>query len=427
VTYGYVAGYQGSPISHLMDVLADAQPILEDSACISNSASEATAAATLAASVNYPMRGAVTFKSTVGTNVAVRRAGQPGLGRRHRRRADHRRRGLRRRLQHHAGAQPRLRDEVADLAARPHAQPAGHRQGGDDGFALSEASHTPVMLELRIRSCHVHGSFVTKANVQAAFTLREALENPVRDTSRIVLPPASFQHEQEKISSAGRPPCASSSERGLNEFFDGDAERRRHHHAGRHVQHRAARAERLGLADVFGKLAAAAVRDERGLPAGRRRTAALLRRQEGRAGGRGRPAELHRAGHRHRAAPPPAPAHALHGKDCLPACGEYTAAEVLAGVRRFLQRYALLPPDAGAGAGRRHAVARPGAGPAAGLLHRLPGAPDLHRHEAGREGARRAPRLGRHRLPPVLDPAAVQPGQHHHGLRPGGGRRGLRR
>ena len=37
---------------------------------------------------------------------------------------------------------------------------------------------------------------------------------------------------------------------------------------------------------------------------------------------------------------------ALHGKDCLPACGEYTAAEVLAGVRRFLQRYALLPPDA---------------------------------------------------------------------------------
>jgi indolepyruvate ferredoxin oxidoreductase alpha subunit len=27
---GYVAGYQGSPISHLMDVLADAQPILQE-------------------------------------------------------------------------------------------------------------------------------------------------------------------------------------------------------------------------------------------------------------------------------------------------------------------------------------------------------------------------------------------------------------
>ena len=67
----YVAGYQGSPISHLMDVLADAQDILaENGIRFENSASEATAAAMLAASVHYPLRGAVTFKSTVGTNVA---------------------------------------------------------------------------------------------------------------------------------------------------------------------------------------------------------------------------------------------------------------------------------------------------------------------------------------------------------------------
>src|SRR5690349_24905927 len=67
----YVAGYQGAPISHLMDVLADAQDILSEYGIrFENSASEATAAATLAASVNYPLRGAVTFKSTVGTNVA---------------------------------------------------------------------------------------------------------------------------------------------------------------------------------------------------------------------------------------------------------------------------------------------------------------------------------------------------------------------
>src|SRR6185436_3772910 len=67
----YVAGYQGAPISHLMDVLADASPILESLGVhFENSASQATAAATLAASVNYPLRGAVTFKSTVGTNVA---------------------------------------------------------------------------------------------------------------------------------------------------------------------------------------------------------------------------------------------------------------------------------------------------------------------------------------------------------------------
>src|SRR3712207_5117834 len=67
----YVAGYQGAPISHLMDVLSDANDILEDLGVhFESSASEATAAASLAASVNYPMRGAVTFKSTVGTNVA---------------------------------------------------------------------------------------------------------------------------------------------------------------------------------------------------------------------------------------------------------------------------------------------------------------------------------------------------------------------
>ena len=68
---GYVAGYQGSPISHLMDVLADAQPILQQLGVhFESSASEATAAATLSASVMYPIRGAVTWKSTVGTNVA---------------------------------------------------------------------------------------------------------------------------------------------------------------------------------------------------------------------------------------------------------------------------------------------------------------------------------------------------------------------
>src|SRR6202142_1448839 len=68
----YVAGYQGAPISHLMDVLSDANDILEDLGVhFESSASEATAAATLAASVMYPVRGAVTWKSTAGTNAAA--------------------------------------------------------------------------------------------------------------------------------------------------------------------------------------------------------------------------------------------------------------------------------------------------------------------------------------------------------------------
>src|SRR6202051_4772728 len=66
----YVAGYQGAPISHLMDVLTDANSILEELGVhFEHSASEATAAAMLAASVHYPLRGAATFKATVGLNV----------------------------------------------------------------------------------------------------------------------------------------------------------------------------------------------------------------------------------------------------------------------------------------------------------------------------------------------------------------------
>ena len=144
----YVAGYQGAPISHLMDVLADANDILEDLGVhFESSASEATAAATLAASVNYPLRGAVTFKSTVGTNVAsdalANLASGGVTGGAH----DHRRRGLRRGLLDHAGAQPRLRDEVADLAARSASRTCPAIVNTvEKGFELSEASNTPVML-----------------------------------------------------------------------------------------------------------------------------------------------------------------------------------------------------------------------------------------------------------------------------------------
>ena len=68
---GYVGGYQGAPISHLMDVLSDAQPVLDELGVhFESCANEAAAGAMLAASVHYPIRGAATWKSTVGTNVA---------------------------------------------------------------------------------------------------------------------------------------------------------------------------------------------------------------------------------------------------------------------------------------------------------------------------------------------------------------------
>src|SRR5438093_12778317 len=67
----YVGGYQGAPVSHVMDVLNDARDILDQLGIhVETNANEAGAAAMLGASINYPMRGAVAFKSTVGTNVA---------------------------------------------------------------------------------------------------------------------------------------------------------------------------------------------------------------------------------------------------------------------------------------------------------------------------------------------------------------------
>src|SRR6201990_1695325 len=192
----YVAGYQGAPISHLMDVLADASGILEELGVhFENSASEATAAATLAASVNYPLRGAVTLKSTVGTNVAsdalanLASGGVTGgaliiIG------EDYGEGSSIMQERVHAFA---MKSQMWLLDPRPNL-PSIVR-AVETGFELSEVSNTPVMMMMRIRACHVHGSFIAMNNVRPTFTLKAPMENPVRAASRIVLPPGSFLHE----------------------------------------------------------------------------------------------------------------------------------------------------------------------------------------------------------------------------------------
>src|SRR5690606_25979239 len=53
----YVTGYQGAPVSHLMDVLADAKDLMAELGVhFEPAANEAGAAAMLAASINYPLR-----------------------------------------------------------------------------------------------------------------------------------------------------------------------------------------------------------------------------------------------------------------------------------------------------------------------------------------------------------------------------------
>ena len=69
---GYVGGYQGAPVSHLVDVLVESQDLLDELGVhLETCTNESSAAALLGASINYPIRGCVTWKSIVGTNVAA--------------------------------------------------------------------------------------------------------------------------------------------------------------------------------------------------------------------------------------------------------------------------------------------------------------------------------------------------------------------
>ncbi|MFO1134903.1 MAG: indolepyruvate ferredoxin oxidoreductase subunit alpha [Rhodoblastus sp.] len=196
----YVGGYPGSPISHLIDVLGDAKDVLDELGVVfQSSANEAAAAAMLSASVMYPLRGAVAWKSTVGTNVAsdalanLASGGVTGgamiiVG------EDYGEGSSIMQERTHAFA---MKSQIWLLDPRPDHECIVNMI--EKGFELSEASNTPVMLEVRVRACHMHGAFRTKNNVRPSYTIRDALENPIRDLGRIVLPPAAYEHEREKI------------------------------------------------------------------------------------------------------------------------------------------------------------------------------------------------------------------------------------
>ncbi|MCZ4365929.1 indolepyruvate ferredoxin oxidoreductase subunit alpha [Sulfitobacter dubius] len=217
---GYVGGYQGAPISHLMDVLADAEELMgELGVRFEANASEAAAAAMLAASVHYPIRGAVTFKGPVGVNVAsdalanLSSSGVTGgalviVG------EDYGEGSSIMQERSHGFA---MKSQFWMLDPRPNLPCI--TKAVKDGFELSEASNTPVMLMVRIRSCHVTGSFETRDNQRPPLTVAEAAANPRSDFNRVVLPPMSYLHEKDKIEN--RWPAAEKFIRDnkLNEFF----------------------------------------------------------------------------------------------------------------------------------------------------------------------------------------------------------------
>ena len=333
----YVGGYQGAPVSHMMDVLNDARDILDELGIhVESNANEAGAAAMLGASINYPLRGAVTFKSTVGTNVAadalsnLASAGVRGgalivLG------EDYGEGSSIIQERSHAFA---MKSQMWLLDPRPTLPKIVEMV--EQGFELSEATSTPVMLELRIRACHVQGSFGTKNNRKSAFSKNDLLQEADFDYGRICLPPATYVQEKHKIEVRWPAAVAFIKDKKLNELFSGDLQ-----HVGILCQggmyNAVIRALQLvGLADAFGGTRVPIycmnvtypLIPEEIVDFCRSKQSVLVVEE-------GQPAyiedavlvALRRAG---------AAGVEVHGKDLLPLAGEYTGEVVLEGVARFL-------------------------------------------------------------------------------------------
>jgi indolepyruvate ferredoxin oxidoreductase, alpha subunit len=197
----YVGGYQGAPVSHLLDVMVEAEDLLGDLGVhVETCTNEASAAAMLGASINYPLRGAVTWKSIVGTNVAadaLSNLASPGvLG----------------------GALIILGEDYGEGASVIQERSYAYAMKSsmwlvdprpdlptivtmvEKAFELSEASHAPVMMELRIRACHMTGEFVAKNNRRPAYSSRNRIEGPPRfEYSRLAHPPVIFTQERLKV------------------------------------------------------------------------------------------------------------------------------------------------------------------------------------------------------------------------------------
>src|SRR5678815_3342158 len=335
----YVGGYQGAPVSHVMDVLNDARGILDELGVhVETNANEAGAAAMLGASINYPMRGAVAFKSTVGTNVAsdalsnLASAGVKGgallvLG------EDYGEGASIIQERTHAFA---MKSQMWLLDPRPNLPKIVEMV--EQGFELSEASSTPVMLELRIRACHVQGSFKTRKNQAPQFSKKAFLQNPDFDYGRICLPPATYAQEKQKIDVRWPAAVRFIRERKLNEFFDGEQKELGIICQGGMYNAVIRALQTLGLADVFGAsrvpiycmnvtyplipeeiTAFCNGKDtvlvvEEGQPAFiEEQVLATLRRHD-------------------------VNGVKVHGKDVLPMAGEYTGEVVLTGIARFMNK-----------------------------------------------------------------------------------------
>ena len=379
----YVGGYQGAPVSHLLDVLVDAEDMMADLGVhLETCTNEASAAAMLGASINYPLRGAVTWKSIVGTNVAadaLSNLSSPGVM---------------------GGAMIILGEDYGEGASVIQERSYAYAMKSsmwlldprpdlptivrmvEKGFELSEASHAPVMLELRVRACHVTGEFTAKTNRASAQSGLNRIDAPARfNYARLAHPPLTFTQEKLKIDERFPAAQAFAREHKLNEVLDGDLKDLGIIALGGLTNTLLRALERPRARGQFRQHAHPDLLPQSCLSADPRRGEAILHRQARRADRRGRLPRLHRAGGELRAAPRrhpdphPRQGRAAEGRRIhersraawareLPRRGEARRHRHGGDFRQG--RPAALPQTGGDRRGRRHP------GPPAEFLHRLP-------------------------------------------------------
>ncbi|HEV7264426.1 MAG TPA: hypothetical protein VGN83_05840 [Falsiroseomonas sp.] len=426
----YVTGYQGAPVSHLMDVFADAKALLEELGVhYEPAANEAGAAAMLAASINYPMRGAAVWKSTVGTNVAsdalsnLASAGVRGgvvmvVG------EDYGEGASIIQERTHAFC---MKSSIWLLDPRP-----DHPRLVDlieQAFELSEASSTPVMAEVRIRACHMRGRFTAKDNVTPAISTKTPLTTPDFDYARICLPPSTYVQEQDKVNRRFPAARAFIAAKGMNEVLDGDLDEVGNIVQGGHANTLLRALSRLGLADGFGasripvlvlNVTYPLVPEQiTGFCAGKR---AVLVVEEG------NPDYLEQA---IAAALREADLNTrIVGKKVLPMAGEYTAETVLKGLAKFLEGAVprgvdlervgeVLAAALSPGERARALIGAPLPARPPGFCTGCPERPVFAAMKLVQKELGQVHVAAGYRLPLLRDAAALQHGQFHPRLRPG--------
>src|ERR1700687_3016226 len=184
----YVGGYQGAPVSHLLDVMVDAEDLLADLGVHVETCTNLASPGVIGGAM-------IIIGEDYGEGASI--------------------------IQERSYAYA-MKCSIWLIDPRPDLPTIVAMV--EKGFEFSEASHAPVMLDLRVRACHVTGEFVAKNNKRGAYSGQHRLAGPPRfESGRLATPPVIFIQERLKVDE--RLPAAQKfiREQKLNEVIPGEA------------------------------------------------------------------------------------------------------------------------------------------------------------------------------------------------------------